>query len=86
MPAHIRYTGPPEHIRYNSCADDPANCAGAQRIRMSDKYFGATQHIQHHLRRDNKRGLLNGLYAGSPQHIRNGENNCGSDQNSPCTL
>jgi len=92
MPGHIRYgdgtiaTGPPERIRY-SCADDPANCGGAQRIRMnSDKYFGATQHIQHHLRHDNRSKLMNGIFSGTPQHIRNGENNCGADQNSPCTL
>jgi hypothetical protein len=73
MPNHIRYEGPldgplPQRIRY---ADGPFDGSTAH-IRMSDKYFGATQHIQHHLRRDNKRGLLNGLYAGSPQHIRYG--------------
>ena len=74
MPSHIRYQtdapteiGPMGRIRYEEAPTGPGPLG---RIRMSDKYFGATQHIQHHLRRDNKRGLLNGLYAGSPQHIR----------------
>ena len=80
MPAHIRYGNPIDdvfpggHIRMRRDGDPllpPPAIPGPQgHIRMSDKYFGATQHIQHHLRRDNKRGLLNGLYAGSPQHIR----------------
>ena len=69
----------PSHIRYK----DPINDTfPGGHIRMSDKYFGATQHIQHHLRRDNKRGLLNGLYAGAPQHIRYG-GDC-PDPNMPC--
>ena len=82
MPAHIRYGTDndgflPGHIRMRreegvgAPSQDAANPFG--HIRMSDKYFGATQHIQHHLRRDNKRGLLNGLYAGAPQHIRRQE-------------
>ena len=79
MPEHIRYGTDndgflPGHIRMRreegvgAPSQDAVNPFG--HIRMSDKYFGATQHIQHHLRRDNKRGLLNGLYAGAPQHIR----------------
>ena len=83
----------PSHIRYGNPGDDvfPGGHIRMRReeeklpfghIRMSDKYFGATQHIQHHLRRDNKRGLLNGLYAGAPQHIRYG-GDC-PDPNMPC--
>ena len=79
VPSHIRYGNPVDdvfpggHIRMRRDGDNllPPPGTGPQgHIRMSDKYFGATQHIQHHLRHDNKRGLLNGLYAGAPQHIR----------------
>jgi hypothetical protein len=72
MPSHIRYDEPngmmPGHIRMRDEEVKPP----FGHIRMSDKYFGATQHVQHHLRYDNKRGLLNGLYAGAPQRIRYG--------------
>jgi len=91
MPAHIRMregeivfaAGPPEHIRMREAETVQGNFT-PERIRMSDKYFGATQHIQHHLRRDNKRGLLNGLYAGAPQRIRYG--GCGPNGDEDCKL
>ena len=82
MPARIRMEGTtmPEYIRMRT---EEGNLV-PERIRMSDKYFGATQHIQHHLRHDNRSKLMNGIFSGTPQHIRYG--GCGPDGNDPCTL
>ena len=69
MPAHIRMG------RFNVCESDPyaPGCplsATPQRIRYSDKYIGAGQHIKQHIRYDSRQGMFNGMFSGAPQHIR----------------
>lgn len=69
----------PGHIRMRQ--EDPlegTNATGSQpghiRMNYSDKYIGASQYIGHHLRRDSRAGMFNGLFSGTPNHIRYG--NC----------
>ncbi len=89
MPNHIRMGETvegnfvPAHIRMRTTGTEEGNLVPAH-IRMSDKYFGATQHVKHHLRRDNRSKLMNGIFSGTPQHIR--YDGCGPDGTSPCTL
>jgi hypothetical protein len=72
MPAHIRMiaNGPPG-------PEDPYHI----RVRHSDKYIGAGQHIKQHIRYDSRQGMFNGMFSGSPQHIREGFDACDAD---PC--
>lgn len=77
MPNHIRYGTDndgflPGHIRMRreEGVAAPTEPGPMGHIRMSDKYFGATQHVKHHLRRDNRSKLMNGIFSGTPQHIR----------------
>jgi len=60
---------PPAHIRYGEDLD-LGSMPG--HIRYGDKYLGATQHVKQHIRRDNRAGMFNGMFSGSPQHIRYG--------------
>ena len=72
MPAHIRMrdNGPPgPEVPYTA------------RIRYSDKYIGAGQHIKQHLRHDSRQGMFSGMFSGSPQHIREGFVDCAA---TPC--
>ena len=50
------------------------NCKPDQhiRVRYSDKYIGAGQHIKNHIRHDSRQSMFNGMFSGSPQHIREG--------------
>ena len=65
-------TLPPAHIRYDEGQQDIINVGdyARQHIRYGDKYLGATQHVKQHIRRDNRAGMFNGMFSGSPQHIR----------------
>ena len=65
-PAHIRYENPFE----GSTAEESAGPGAYIRMRYGDKYLGATQHVKQHIRRDNRAGMFNGMFSGSPQHIR----------------
>jgi hypothetical protein len=80
MPYHIRMeddvptSGHIRTRRFATCMDDPSQpgCAGMGhiRVRHSDKYIGAGQHIKQHIRYDSRQGMFNGMFSGAPQHIR----------------
>lgn len=80
-----RTVGMPSHIRMGrfeatDCNNAPCSqCQGYNckpdehiRVRHSDKYIGAGQHIKNHIRYDSRQGMFNGLFSGSPQRIREG--------------
>ena len=84
MPAHIRYRGDEPtstaaHIRtrrFGGCGPDGTSDCGSLghiRVRYSDKYIGAGQHIKNHIRHDSRQSMFNGMFSGSPQHIRYNE-------------
>jgi hypothetical protein len=69
MPAHIRMG------RFNEGLPDPSTNPlegrlqePSKRIRYSDKYIGAGQHIKQHLRHDSRQGMFSGMFSGSPSH------------------
>lgn len=67
---HIRYDGSndgfqPGHIRMRD--ELPF---GHIRTSYSDKYIGAGQTVKSHIRYDSRQGMFNGMFSGSPQHIR----------------
>ncbi len=78
---HIRYegvepTGSMENhirMRYNNPFDGPIIPPPSESIRYSDKYIGAGQTVKSHIRYDSRQGMFNGMFAGSPQHIRYGD-------------
>ena len=78
MPAHIRMG------RFDGELPDPSTNPFEglpQRIRYSDKYIGAGQHIKQHIRYDSRQGMFNGMFSGAPSHhIRS---DC-PDPNMPC--
>ena len=83
MPAHIRMG------RFNEGLPDPSTNpleGRLQRIRYSDKYIGAGQHIKQHLRHDSRQGMFNGMFSGTPSHhIRYGPmDGCGGEGQPPC--
>jgi len=76
MPGHIRT----RRFEPTDCNNAPCsecsgyNCKPDQhiRVRHSDKYIGAGQHIKSHIRYDSRQGMFNGMFSGSPQRIREG--------------
>ena len=76
MPARIRT----RRFEATDCNNAPCsecqgyNCKPDQhiRVRYSDKYIGAGQHIKQHIRYDSRQGMFNGMFSGSPQRIREG--------------
>jgi hypothetical protein len=73
---HIRYQDDmpiTAHIRMRSenPLDGPLPEPSSHiRTSYSDKYIGAGQHIKSHIRYDSRQGMFNGMFSGSPQHIR----------------
>lgn len=75
-------TLPPAHIRYQENPMEGGTGTGSMEgfsIRYGDKYLGATQHVKQHIRRDNRAGMFNGMFSGSPQHIRYTSDECLAD-------
>ena len=70
---HIRYDDndgfKPERIRMRDCPGGP-ECMSHIRTNHSDKYIGAGQTVKSHIRYDSRQGMFNGIFSGSPQHIR----------------
>jgi hypothetical protein len=76
FPGHIRT----RRFEATDCNNAPCSeCSGYNckpgehiRVRYSDKYIGAGQHIKQHIRYDSRQGMFNGMFSGSPQRIREG--------------
>lgn len=80
---HIRYKS---HEGFETGTNQDAEGKGydnTQHIRYSDKYIGRAQHIKNSIRYDNRNGMFNGMFAGSPQHIREGFEVCCSENGAP---